>query len=62
MKAYERVIRMIAHEINNTTADITSTLDPLDHTLKELVCPFLLRTYPDGLTRFKIFFKKSHDN
>jgi nitrogen fixation/metabolism regulation signal transduction histidine kinase len=26
-KAYEKVIRMIAHEVNNTTAGITSTLD-----------------------------------
>lgn len=29
-KAYEKVIRMIAHEVNNTTAGITSTLDTLD--------------------------------
>jgi signal transduction histidine kinase len=36
MKAYEKVIRMIAHEVNNTTAGITSTLDTLDHTLKEM--------------------------
>ncbi len=28
-KAYEKVIRMIAHEVNNTTAGITSTLDTL---------------------------------
>ncbi|HCY00322.1 MAG TPA: PAS domain-containing sensor histidine kinase, partial [Bacteroidales bacterium] len=26
-KAYEKVIRMISHEVNNTTAGITSTLD-----------------------------------
>ena len=26
-RAYEKVIRMIAHEVNNTTAGITSTLD-----------------------------------
>lgn len=29
-KAYEKVIRMIAHEVNNTTAGITSTLDTLE--------------------------------
>ncbi|MCD8194116.1 MAG: PAS domain-containing protein, partial [Tannerellaceae bacterium] len=34
-KAYEKVIRMIAHEVNNTTAGITSTLDTLEETLKE---------------------------
>ena len=28
-KAYEKVIRMISHEVNNTTAGITSTLDTL---------------------------------
>ncbi|MDH6358416.1 ATP-binding protein [Parabacteroides sp. PF5-9] len=33
-KAYEKVIRMIAHEVNNTTAGITSTLDTLDETFK----------------------------
>jgi nitrogen fixation/metabolism regulation signal transduction histidine kinase len=36
MKAYEKVIRMIAHEVNNTTAGITSTLDTLNQTLKEV--------------------------
>jgi nitrogen fixation/metabolism regulation signal transduction histidine kinase len=35
MKAYERVIRMIAHEVNNTTA-VTSTPDTLGLTLKEM--------------------------
>ncbi|WP_280745118.1 MULTISPECIES: ATP-binding protein [unclassified Parabacteroides] len=35
-KAYEKVIRMIAHEVNNTTAGITSTLDTLDNTFKQL--------------------------
>ncbi|WP_080903488.1 PAS domain-containing sensor histidine kinase [Parabacteroides sp. Marseille-P3160] len=29
-KAYEKVIRMISHEVNNTTAGITSTLDTLE--------------------------------
>lgn len=29
-KAYEKVIRMIAHEVNNTVAGVTSTLDTLD--------------------------------
>lgn len=32
-KAYEKVIRMIAHEVNNTTAGITSTLDTLEQAL-----------------------------
>ena len=36
MKAYENVIRMIAHEVNNTTAGITSTLDTLGATLQEM--------------------------
>ena len=35
-KAYEKVIRMIAHEVNNTTAGITSTLDTLQNTFKEI--------------------------
>lgn len=35
-KAYEKVIRMIAHEVNNTTADITSTLDTVESTLTEV--------------------------
>ena len=34
-KAYEKVIRMIAHEVNNTTAGITSTLDTVELTLAE---------------------------
>lgn len=34
-KAYEKVIRMIAHEVNNTTAGITSTLDTLEATFSE---------------------------
>lgn len=34
-KAYEKVIRMIAHEVNNTTAGITSTLDTVAQALKE---------------------------
>ena len=34
-KAYEKVIRMIAHEVNNTTAGITSTLDTVHQTLAE---------------------------
>lgn len=34
-KAYEKVIRMIAHEVNNTTAGITSTLDTLLNTFKD---------------------------
>ena len=35
-KAYEKVIRMIAHEVNNTTAGITSTLDTVESTLTEV--------------------------
>lgn len=34
-KAYEKVIRMIAHEVNNTTAGITSILDTLTCTFRE---------------------------
>ena len=36
MKAYENIIRIIAHEVNNTTAGITSTLDTLGATLQEM--------------------------
>lgn len=32
-KAYEKVIRMIAHEVSNTTAGITSTLDTVEQAL-----------------------------
>ena len=32
-KAYEKVIRMIAHEVNSTTAGITSTLDTVEQAL-----------------------------
>lgn len=32
-KAYEKVIRMIAHEVNNNTAGITSTLDTVEQAL-----------------------------
>jgi nitrogen fixation/metabolism regulation signal transduction histidine kinase len=35
-KAYEKVIRMIAHEVNNTTAGITSTLDTIEVTLADV--------------------------
>jgi nitrogen fixation/metabolism regulation signal transduction histidine kinase len=35
-KAYEKVIRMIAHEVNNTTAGITSTLNTLQDTFKDI--------------------------
>lgn len=34
--AYEKVIRMIAHEVNNTTAGITSTLDAIGDALSEI--------------------------
>lgn len=34
-KAYEKVIRMIAHEVNNSTAGITSTLDTVGKELKD---------------------------
>lgn len=32
-RAYEKVIRMIAHEVNNSTAGITSTLDTVEQVL-----------------------------
>jgi len=35
-KAYEKVIRMIAHEVNNTTAGVTSTLDSVTQALQEI--------------------------
>lgn len=35
-KAYEKVIRMIAHEVNNTTAGITSTLETARDALETL--------------------------
>lgn len=35
-KAYEKVIRMIAHEVNNTSAGITSTLDTVGKELGEI--------------------------
>jgi nitrogen fixation/metabolism regulation signal transduction histidine kinase len=35
-KAYEKVIRMIAHEINNSVAGITSTLDTVDNILQTM--------------------------
>jgi len=34
-RAYEKVIRMIAHEVNNTTAGIISTLDTMEQALSE---------------------------
>ncbi len=34
-KAYEKVIRMIAHEVNNTTTGITSTLDIIGQDLSD---------------------------
>ena len=35
-KAYEKVIRMIAHEVNNSVAGITSTLDTVDDALQAM--------------------------
>ena len=35
-KAYEKVIRMISHEVNNTTAGITSTLDTVEKELSAI--------------------------
>ncbi len=58
-KAYEKVIRMIAHEVNNTTAGITSTLDTLEASFRDMehmedVCDVLRvlveRCY--GMSRF----------
>lgn len=34
-KAYEKVIRMIAHEVNNTVAGITSTLESVSDALQD---------------------------
>lgn len=34
--AYEKVIRMIAHEVNNTVAGITSTLDTIDGAMQSM--------------------------
>ena len=34
MAVVQKVIRMIAHEVNNTTAGITSTLDTVDGALE----------------------------
>ena len=34
-KAYEKVIRMIAHEVNNTIAGVTSTLDSVTQALQD---------------------------
>ncbi len=62
-KAYEKVIRMIAHEVNNTTAGITSTLDTLEASFRDMeqmedVCEVLRvlveRCY--GMSRFIINF------
>lgn len=35
-KAYEKVIRMIAHEVNNTTAGVTSSLETVTDVLKNM--------------------------
>ena len=35
-RAYEKVIRMIAHEVNNSTAGITSTLDTVGKELEDI--------------------------
>lgn len=35
-KAYEKVIRMIAHEVNNTVAGVTSTLDTLETAIEDM--------------------------
>ncbi len=35
-KAYEKVIRLMAHEVNNTTAGLTSSLDTIDSILQDL--------------------------
>ena len=62
-KAYEKVIRMIAHEVNNTTAAVTSTLDSLSQALlpmpgtadlREVMAACIERTYSMShfITRF----------
>jgi PAS domain S-box-containing protein len=35
-RAYEKVIRMIGHEVNNTTAGVTSTLETVSEALSEM--------------------------
>ena len=35
-KAYEQVIRLMAHEVNNTTAGLTSSLDTIESILQEM--------------------------
>ena len=35
-KAYEKVIRMIAHEVNNTVPGVTSTLDTLETAMEDM--------------------------
>ncbi len=42
-KAYEKVIRMIAHEVNNSVAGITSTLDTVDEALQTMAATEDLR-------------------
>lgn len=50
-KAYEKVIRMIAHEVNNTTAGIISTLDTVMDTFEE----------PEGTAEIKDVLRVSVD-
>ena len=59
-KAYEKVIRMIAHEVNNTTAGITSTLDTLEATFSgmqdtEDICEVLTR-FDRALLQYEPFY------
>lgn len=58
-KAYEKVIRMIAHEVNNTVAGVTSTLDTLNSAmegvpesdeLRDVIRTCMERCY--GMSRF----------
>lgn len=58
-KAYEKVIRMIAHEVNNSVAGVTSTLDAVNEALtgienaadlKEAMCVCIERCY--GMSNF----------
>ena len=51
-KAYEKVIRMIAHEVNNTTAGITSTLDTVDICDVMRVCTDRCFSMSRFITRF----------
>ena len=64
-KAYEKVIRMIAHEVNNTTAGITSTLDTVEQALSseegmDDICD-VMRVCTDGCFSMSRFITRFAD-